>query len=390
MSGSVETCPKCGALVTAQTVRCRQCGKFLQGSPLEGAILSHLLPERLAPYPATALLGFMCLVVFILMAVLAGPQSLMGFTPYSLYQLGASSSTALQDHQFWRIVTSMFGHANLLHLGFNLYALVQIGPVVESIYDRKQAVIFFVLTGVFSMTVGYYWRIEINDEIYSLSIGASGAVSGFIGIGFAALRKGNQNARHFAEILKRWIFLMLVWGFLPGIDGAAHAGGLVLGLLIGTIVPWGQTHSKPIRHLLSVLATLSLLLVAFSEGMMLKEFKGYPGHLRDDVSPVDFFGITLKAGASYDTSDQNHLVQTCRKAAAKNSFGDDMLQSCEHAIRADPIQPCGHIGLAWQLEHRGKLERALRQRRIASGLKDKFFVKKISDEVLELYCRERP
>ncbi len=63
-----------------------------------------------------------------------------------LFTLLALDKHAVQDGELWRIVTVALVHGNLLHLGFNMYALYMVGPLVEALYGRVLFVAFYVLS----------------------------------------------------------------------------------------------------------------------------------------------------------------------------------------------------------------------------------------------------
>ena len=157
---SVVTCPKCGALITPQLERCRQCGKFLHGTRMEGWLLSSL-PGPLRKSPGTALLVIAIVVSYLGVAVIALPGSPLAFTGYTLRHVGATHGPSILLGEWWRIATSLFVHHDLLHVGFNLYALIIVGPVVEQLFDRKKMLLMYLLAGLGSMTVSHCWYVYL-------------------------------------------------------------------------------------------------------------------------------------------------------------------------------------------------------------------------------------
>src|SRR5207247_1939804 len=95
---------------------------------------------------------------------------------------GALSRATVADGDWWRLVTSGFLHAGLLHIFFNMFMLYILGTMLEPAVGRVRfALIYFVslLTGSFGALVA---------QPHGLSLGASGAVFGLAGAAFVILR----------------------------------------------------------------------------------------------------------------------------------------------------------------------------------------------------------
>ncbi|MGZ5329186.1 MAG: rhomboid family intramembrane serine protease [Actinomycetota bacterium] len=135
--------------------------------------------------------------------------------------------------QTWRLVSSMFLHAGLLHLLFNMYALWIFGAVMEDELGRARFALIYFLTGLAAGAASYAFM----PEVYIPAVGASGAVFGV----FGALVSFNWKRRHTAlgaARLRSAMFILLINAFIAfssggAIDWRAHAGGFVAGLLMG-------------------------------------------------------------------------------------------------------------------------------------------------------------
>ena len=126
-------------------------------------------------------------------------------------------------NEWYRLFTVALVHAGLLHLGFNMYALLVLGNPLEAAFGKnKLFIIFFfsLLTG--SLTSAYY------AQIPSASVGASGAIFGLFGAMVIVGKRIGADVRSIYVI----IAINFVIGFaLGGIDWKAHLGGLVGGLI---------------------------------------------------------------------------------------------------------------------------------------------------------------
>jgi membrane associated rhomboid family serine protease len=156
-------------------------------------------------------------------------------------QLFALDKAAVQDGEYWRLVTPVFVHGSLLHLGFNMYALWIIGPTVETLYGSPRFLLIYVVCAAAGSAASYVF----SSAQYS--VGASGAVFGLFGVLLVADRVHKpaltRNARNLTMQIGGLIAINLVIGFtIPGIDNAAHIGGLLAGAWLGwVLVPRGAT-----------------------------------------------------------------------------------------------------------------------------------------------------
>ena len=131
-------------------------------------------------------------------------------------------------NEWYRLITVALTHAGLLHLGFNMYALMVLGNPLEVAFgSRKLLLVFFfsLLTG--SLTSAYF------ASATSYSVGASGAIFGLFG---AMVIVGNRIG---AEVRSIYVIIGINFaiGFaLGGIDWKAHLGGLIGGLISAKFV----------------------------------------------------------------------------------------------------------------------------------------------------------
>ena len=135
--------------------------------------------------------------------------------------------------ELYRLVTSMFLHAGIFHLGFNLYALYVLGPQLESFFGKIKYLIIYLGSGIIGGLVSMVFQ---ADSL--VSVGASGALFGLIG---ALIYFGYHYRVYFGQVIKSQIlpilFLNLILGFmLSGINIAAHIGGLIGGVLVAMTV----------------------------------------------------------------------------------------------------------------------------------------------------------
>jgi len=145
---------------------------------------------------------------------------------YTLYMFGANFAPAVKSGEIYRLITSAFLHAGILHLAFNMYALFVIGNQVETYLGKFK----FTLVYLISAVTGSLMSCVFSETI---SVGASGAIFGLLG---SLLYFGYHYRLYLGDVLKRQIIPLIIanlaLGFmLSGVDNAAHIGGLIGGYL---------------------------------------------------------------------------------------------------------------------------------------------------------------
>jgi rhomboid protease GluP len=164
-----------------------------------------------------------------LIAVICGAYLVQLLVPSIQQQLFLPSIDYLSaTNQWYRLVTVALTHGGLLHLGFNMYALLVLGNPIEEAYGKnKFLIVFFASLIAGSLTSAYF------ASIYSASVGASGAVFGLFGAMVVVGKRIGADIRSIVAI----IGLNFVFGFaLGGVDWRAHLGGLIGGYVTSLLV----------------------------------------------------------------------------------------------------------------------------------------------------------
>src|SRR5258708_37526530 len=125
-----------------------------------------------------------------------GLTILWGLVGEPQFRLGATYPFLIFfRHEWWRLVTAMFLHAGLVHIGFNMMALMQFGPALEELYGSARYLFFYVVTGMFGFLV--------SAALGNYSLGASGALLGLVGLMLAVTTK--RGGSYMREIRSRLI-----------------------------------------------------------------------------------------------------------------------------------------------------------------------------------------
>jgi rhomboid protease GluP len=156
---------------------------------------------------------------------------LVQFDENAVLGFGLKINALIAQGEYWRLLTAMFLHQELVHLGFNMLALYVLGVDVEATFGPRRFFTIYLLSGLMGSAFSYL--LSSAD-----SLGASGALYGLFG---ALLLYFVRNRRAFGEYGRRRlmnlvavIVLNLVMSYaIPFIDIWAHVGGLLGGLALG-------------------------------------------------------------------------------------------------------------------------------------------------------------
>jgi membrane associated rhomboid family serine protease len=160
--------------------------------------------------------------------------SLMG-SGGDLVNAGAVSLRAINQGDWWVVITSAFLHLGVLHIAFNMYILWVFGPVIEQLYGHLEYLALYLLCAL----GGSVLTILVAPD--SSAVGASGAIFGLFGLAFVVSRRRHlllgPQARGILSQAGGLLMLNLIITFVvPGISWTGHVGGLLVGALIGLML----------------------------------------------------------------------------------------------------------------------------------------------------------
>jgi membrane associated rhomboid family serine protease len=170
-------------------------------------------------------------------------------------------------HEYWRLLASMFLHAGLFHILFNMWALLVIGEYLETVIGKVKFLFVYFLSGL-----GGSVFIMLLSPALAPTVGASGAIFGV----FAALavyayanRKRDLAA---AAILRSVVFIIVINLALTAVGGAtgyiswqAHGGGILAGVAtMGALTVLGMKDARDRLGALdlSLVAAVAVVLIA--------------------------------------------------------------------------------------------------------------------------------
>ncbi len=182
----------------------------------EDKILAKVFRNNEKPIITTSLIVIN--VIVYLLSIVNYNFILNTFANYYLY---------IKNGEFYRLLTSTFVHANIIHLLFNMYALYVLGPVVEKYYGKLKFLLIYLGSGI----IGSLFSVVLTNYA---SVGASGAIFGLFGalLFFGYKYRATLDGFLRSSIVPTLILNLIIGLVIPGIDISAHIGGLIGGVLL--------------------------------------------------------------------------------------------------------------------------------------------------------------
>ena len=175
--------------------------------------------------------------LLVFLAMVGSGLSLMGGpSPQQMTHWGGNFAPLTLGGEPWRLITYMFLHYGLIHFGFNMWCLWDLGNLAESLYGDWTYAFLYIVSGLGGGIASVWWHPG------TVSAGASGAIFGITGALIAGLKLGEfALPRNMISGVLRSVVMFagynLVFGAISGrTDNACHVGGLVTGLVFGALI----------------------------------------------------------------------------------------------------------------------------------------------------------
>lgn len=154
-----------------------------------------------------------------------------------LYNIGDMNPGKIIEYgQWYRMITSMFLHADVDHIASNMILLLFLGDVVERHVGHIRYFVLYMASGIAGNVLSLAYKLWQLESVGS--IGASGAVYGIVGVLLWILIRNRGRVEGIT--LRRVLFVMgysLYLGFNQiNVDNMAHIGGVIAGFLFGILL----------------------------------------------------------------------------------------------------------------------------------------------------------
>ena len=187
-------------------------------------------PKKKVPFVTITFVAINVIVYLLL--------ELVGDTENSnfMIQMGAVWPPYVKDGEYWRLLTATFMHFGFEHILNNMLVLICAGPILEQALGSIRYLFLYLIAGIGGSTLSYLQMLHSGE--YSVAAGASGAILGIIGalLWIVIVHKGRYESLT-GRGLVFMIVISLYYGITSGdVDNWAHAGGLIMGFLLGIIL----------------------------------------------------------------------------------------------------------------------------------------------------------
>lgn len=149
-------------------------------------------------------------------------------------EAGIQDNELISQGEVWRLVTSMFLHADFAHIAGNMMCLYYLGFAVYGFYSNEEIWTVYMGAGLLGNILGYFF-------LDARSLGASGAIMGLGGLIFYRMIFGKEapafrKAGNIGALALSVLFNLLYGLFSEGIDNYGHFGGFAGGMIIAALI----------------------------------------------------------------------------------------------------------------------------------------------------------
>lgn len=212
-------------------------------------------PAEVIDAPVTPIVSFGLIAIFtiVYIAEVRWGVGNSGMTPSIMSQVatgGVAWHLVVGQGEWWRLISAAFLHGSLPHLIGNSIALYIVGRALEGLVGR----LWFLALFFIGALGGSLMSILVNPA-FLVSVGASGAIMAlFCACLLCSFRlppsKFRRRLRQYLAIILVPAFMPLIFGAAKGsnVDYAAHAGGIVAGMLAGFLLfaAWPEDEEHPL------------------------------------------------------------------------------------------------------------------------------------------------
>lgn len=177
----------------------------------------------------------------------------------ALQQLGMGGRIPLLEGKWWSLLTATYLHGDILHIGFNMLWLRDMGPQVEREFGPSRFLLIYTVAGL----AGAGLSALAGTSFF---VGASGAIFGLFGalIFFGRSRGGTFGTAIFRRTLF-WAGLLFLYGLAgTNTDNWGHFGGLAGGFFMAFLLNYEDRLRQTLGHHLAALTTLAFIIVCFA------------------------------------------------------------------------------------------------------------------------------
>lgn len=257
-------CPNCRAFITVTDRVCPYCGVQLGPRAIDlraSQFAASLLPRANLTATVFVIVNVAFYLAELILSYKLFNSSLGAFDPRVAALMGDKNAYFIVVfHQWWRLITAGFLHGGWLHIAMNAWTLFILVTEAEMFFGTSRVVV----TYVFSTFTGFWLSMVWSP--HSSSLGASAACFGYFGLMLSMVlrRRSDPLVQAVRSHYGQWLIFGLVLSILPGVDLAAHIGGLLGGFVVGLIAGMPGLPNTPRETLWKILAVAAVGITVYA------------------------------------------------------------------------------------------------------------------------------
>lgn len=153
----------------------------------------------------------------------------------AVQRAGEMVGVDIANGELWRLLTSAFLHAGVLHVALNMYALYLFGPVAERALGTIRFVAAYLTTAITASVFVYWFAHPLTP-----TVGASGAIFGLFGLVLMLMIRVGQDVRTLVVLL----VINGVFSLQAGVSWQAHLGGFLSGVVLGAVFAYAPRAGR--------------------------------------------------------------------------------------------------------------------------------------------------
>jgi len=209
----------------------RKDGRFRKNQPADsqfGELIRQAIWPTRENWPRT-ILPFMLLLIYVIMVL--GGVNVFDPSGQELLRWGGVQQFALAQGEWWRLFTSVFVHAGLMHVFSNVVVLCVVLWICDTLFGPYKPLMVFLVSGM-----GSAWITTCFSQ--SILVGASGGIMGLIAsvLVVYAFYPAKRVSRVEKGLLLMILGGTLLVGMFSGISNLAHVAGLGVGAVLGLLL----------------------------------------------------------------------------------------------------------------------------------------------------------
>jgi membrane associated rhomboid family serine protease len=246
---TLVTCSSCGRPICPDCMRPAPVG--IRCPECSGGQRSIQMPRLWGGSEPVATIGLIVVNVIVFLLERGGDGSTW------VFREGALTGIGVHDGQWWRVGTSVFLHANVLHILFNMYALWLLGGAFERYVGTWRFLAVYVVSGI----SGSAGALLLTNE-FTATVGASGATFGLMGAMLLLERRGVPLVGPLLPVLAINLVISLS---VRGISIGGHIGGLIGGAICGWAMErFAQRRLNPLVYGIATCVVIGVIAIAAS------------------------------------------------------------------------------------------------------------------------------